>query len=298
MGRYIEVMMQSESSAMKVSVVAVWGALCCLFIASPVSAQIVRPVDQLDGVGIVEHLNESLPLDLKFVDETGHSVRLGQLFDGTRPVVLSLNYSNCPMLCGMKLRGMMDALSGMPLEPGHDYRIVSVSIDPLETPARARLSRQGYLREFGRGNGEGWHFLTGREPEIRALADGVGFQYRYVPERREYAHAACFLVCTPDGRISRYLYGVQFDRKTVKLSLVEAAQGKIGTTLDRVLLFCFHYDANSGSYAPAAVNLMKFGGATTIFAIAAFIIPWRRKTRVLPLSGESQISRPVSECPP
>jgi protein SCO1/2 len=265
--------------------------------SAPLNAQIVRPIEQLEGVGIVEHLDESIPLVLNFTDDNGKLIHLQQLFDGTHPVVLSLNYSSCPMLCGMKLRGMLEALSGMSLEAGRDYHIVSVSIDPLETPMQARLAKQGYVRQFGKGSDNGWHFLTGRESQIRALADAVGFQYRYIPERREYAHAAAFMICTPDGRLSRYLYGVQFDKKTVQLSLVEAAQGKIGTTLDQVLLFCFHYDANSGNYAPAAVNLMKFGGATTVLAVLAFVIPWRRKTRLSRVSVESQTSLPVSELP-
>lgn len=255
-----------------VLVTMMWAGL-----AVPACAQIVRPVSQLKGVNVVEHLDDQLPLDLKFVDDRGRSVQLRSVFDGLQPVVLTLNYTNCPMLCGLKLRGMIDALSSMSLEPGRDYRIVSVSIDPLESPMQARLAKQGYLREFGRGKGDGWTFLTGRETEIRALAAAVGFGYRYVPERREYAHAAVFMVCTPDGRISRYLYGVKFEPKTVQLSLVEAAQGRIGSTFDQVLLFCFHYDPNSGNYAPAAVGLMKTGAAATILAVALFFLPWKRK---------------------
>jgi len=246
--------------------------------ARPLFAQILRPVAELDGVNVVEHLDEQIPLDLKFVDDRGKPIQLQTLFDGVQPVVLSLNYTNCPMLCGLKLRGMVEALADMSLESGRDYRVVSVSIDPLESPMQARLAKQGYLREFGRGNGDGWTFLTGRDPQIRALANAVGFEYRYIPERREYAHAAVFMICTPDGRISRYLYGVRFESKTVQLSLVEAANGRIGTTLDKVLLFCFHYDASSGNYAPAAVSLMKIGGVVTMIAVAVFLLPWMRKS--------------------
>ena len=260
----------------------------------PVFAQILRPVAGLDGVNIVEHLNEQIPLDLKFVDDRGKPIQLQTLFDGVQPVVLSLNYTNCPMLCGMKLRGMVDALADMSLEPGRDYRVVSVSIDPLESAMQARLAKQGYLREFGRGNGDGWNFLTGREPQIRALANAVGFEYRYIPERREYAHAAVFMICTPDGRISRYLYGVRFEPKTVQLSLVEASKGQIGTTLDQVLLFCFHYDANSGNYAPAAVRLMKIGAVATMIAVGVFFLPWRRKSAGF-VGGGPAASRNVSE---
>lgn len=259
-----------------------------VLLARHVQAQIVRPVSELEDVKIVEHLDERLPLDLSFVDDRGRSIHLRDLFDGAQPVILSLNYSNCPMLCGLQLRGMVDALSSVSLDPGKDFRIVSVSIDPLETPVRARLAKQNYVRDYGRGNGDGWHFLTGKEAQIRQLAEAVGFQYKYVPERREYAHAAVFMVCTPDGRLSRYIYGVRFEPKTVQLSLVEAGEGRIGSTMDRVLLFCFHYDANSGSYAPTAVNLMKFGGFVTVFAVALFLLPWRRM-----FSRTSDLPKPV-----
>lgn len=275
-----------------------WLGYCLVLVisnATELQAQILRPVSQLDGVNVVEHLDAALPPDLSFVDDRGKSVRLGQLFDGARPVILSLNYSNCPMLCGLKLRGMIDALAETSLEPGRDYQIVSVSIDPLETPIQARQTKQKYLREFGRGNGDGWTFLTGRESQIRALADTVGFQYKYVTERREYAHAACFMVCTPDGRVSRYLYGVRFEPKTVQLSLVEASQGRIGTTLDQVLLFCFHYDATAGAYAPTAVGLMKVGAAATVLLVAAFLLPWRRRAGVTATAAATASGPSVSE---
>jgi len=241
----------------------------------PLCAQVVRPVKQLDGVNVTEHLDAPLPLDLRFLDDHGKPVRLGKYFDGKRPVVLSLNYATCPMLCGLQLNGMVDALAGVNLEPGRDYEIVCVSIDPLETPLQARSAKQSYVRSFGRGTELGWSFLTGKAADIRLLADAVGFEYRYLPERREYAHAAVFMIATPDGRLSRYLYGVRFEPKTVQLSLVEAAEGRIGTTLDRILLFCFHYDAMAGSYAPTAVGLMKVGGAVTVLGVLAFLIPWR-----------------------
>lgn len=261
----------------------------------PSIAQVVRSVSELEGVKVVEHLDERLPLDLSFVDDRGRPIHLRDLFDNAQPVILSLNYSNCPMLCGLQLRGMVDALTGVSLDPGKDFRIVSVSIDPLETPIRARLAKQNYVRDYGRGNGDGWHFLTGKETQIRALADAVGFEYKYVPERREYAHAAVFMICTPDGRLSRYIYGVRFEPKTVQLSLVEAGEGRIGSTMDRVLLFCFHYDANSGSYAPAAVNMMKFGGMLTVLAVVLFLLPWRRMFLRTTVSPKPVWSEPVSE---
>jgi len=264
-------------------------ALTGLVEIDPAFAQIVRPVTELEGVGVDEHLDQRLPADLKFTDDRGRPVRLGQIFDGVQPVILSLNYTNCPMLCGLKLRGMVAALAEMSLDAGRDFRVVSVSIDPLESPVQARLAKQNYLREYGRGNGDGWTFLTGQDSQIRALASAVGFQYRYVPERREYAHAAVFMICTPDGRVSRYLYGVRFEPKTVELSLVEASRGQIGSTLDRVLLFCFHYDAATGNYAPAAINLMKAGGAVTVLAVLMSLLPWRRFLPIRPSAT------PVSE---
>lgn len=274
---------------MRRAVLILLTALTGLGVADPAFAQIVRPVTELEGVGVDEHLDQPLPADLKFTEDRGRPVRLGEVFDGVQPVILSLNYTNCPMLCGLKLRGMVAALAEMSLEAGRDFRVVSVSIDPLESPMQARLSKQNYLREYGRGNGDGWTFLTGQESQIRALAEAVGFQYRYVPERREYAHAAVFMICTPDGRVSRYLYGIRFEPKTVELSLVEASRGQIGSTLDRVLLFCFHYDAATGNYAPAAINLMKAGGAVTVLAVLVFLLPWRRFLSIRPSAT------PVSE---
>lgn len=270
----------------------------------PLCAQIVRPVKQLEGVNVTEHLDSPLPLDLPFVDDRGRPVRLRQFFDGKRPVVLSLNYATCPMLCGLQLNGMVESLRDVQLEPGRDYEIVCVSIDPLETPMQARAAKQGYMRAFGRGTEQGWSFLTGKAADIRTLAEAVGFEYRYVAERREYAHAAVFMIATPDGRLSRYLYGVRFEPKTVQLSLVEAAEGRIGTTLDRILLFCFHYDAMAGSYAPTAVSLMKVGGAATVLGILVFLLPWRSGWRKLSgagsgplLTSQAQSASPVTEPP-
>lgn len=269
---------------------AVWRRFAGLLIASiglllmtsnPVAGQVVDDVDQLEGVGIEEKLESELPLDLQFTDSSGKQIRLSDLFESQQPILLSLNYSDCPMLCRLQLNGLVDGLRDMKLEPGRDFQVVSVSIDPAETPVRARQTKQNYLRAYGRpGTASGWHFLCGKHAEINALADAVGFRFKYMPERKEYAHAAVTIVVTPEGQVSRYLYGVMYPPQTLRLALVEAGEGKIGTTIDRVLLFCFHYDATTGRYAPVARNLMKLGASVTLIGMAAGFLPfWFRRQR-------------------
>ncbi|QDU41176.1 hypothetical protein Mal4_55410 [Maioricimonas rarisocia] len=266
-------------------------AAACLLGVRSLPAQVAKPIGALEGVGVEEHLNAVLPLDAQFTNDTGRDIRLQQLFDGERPVILSLNYSNCPMLCSLQLNGLIEVLQEVQLDVGDDFQFVSVSIDPLESTIRARETKQRYMKQYGRpGTGHGWHFLTGRKDAIDRVAESVGFGYEYVPERKEYAHAAVFMICTPDGRLSRYIYGVRFDPQTVRLSLVEAADGKIGTTLDQVLLYCFHYDSTAGSYAATAVSIMKVGGGATVFALLVGLAPWwirrRRSTSEDPSSPQ------------
>ncbi len=223
---------------------------------------------ELEGVGVTEHLNDQIPLDLKFVDSNGKKVKLKQYFDGRRPVVLTLNYSNCPMLCSLQLNGLYDSLKRMDWDMGDKYEMITLCIDPLETPERARMTKQKYLKLYRRaGAAEGYHCLTGREENIKKAADAVGFHYKYSAKQRQYLHAAVTIILTPDGRVSRYLYGIEYDPQTLRLSLLEAADGKIGTTMDRFLLFCFHYDAESGRYGPAAFRLMQLGGGLTLVVL-------------------------------
>ena len=257
-------------------------------LVSPTQAQVKRNVNELEGVEVVEHPDAELPLDAKFKDDGGKDIKLGDYFQSGRPAILSLNYSNCPMLCSLQLNGLVEVLQEIDLLPGEDFEIVSVSIDPLESPIRARQTKQQYMKRYGKsGTGGGWHFLTGQESEIARLADAVGFHYRYIPERKEYAHAAVFMICTPEGHVSRYLYGVTFDPQTMRLSLVEAAAGKIGTPMDQVLLFCFQYDAAAGSYGPTAVGLMKVGGAITVFLLAIVLVPtWVRRRKRQPAAKD------------
>jgi len=248
---------------------------------SSAQAQVVDDVEQLDGVGVEEKLEALLPLDVKFDNSDGRTIRLGDLFQSAKPVLLSLNYSDCPMLCRLQLNGLVDGMRDMKLEPGQHFRVVSVSIDPAETPIRARQTKIRYMQAYGRSAAaDGWHFLCGKKSSIDLLANAVGFQFKYLPERREYAHAAVTIAITPEGKISRYLYGVVYPPETLRLALVEAGEGKVGTTLDRVLLFCFHYDAATGRYAPIARRIMSLGAGLTVITMAIGLVPvWLRRRR-------------------
>ena len=234
----------------------------------------------LEGVGITEHLGDQIPLDLKFVDENGQPVTLARYFDGARPVILNLGYMSCPMLCGLVANGMVDAMTGMDQTAGEEYRVLSLSIDHTETATLAKVKRQGYLQQYDRPAGsQGWHWLTGGEDQILALTDAVGFGFRWNDQRREYAHAAVLIVMSPDGQVMRYLYGIQWEPRTVELSLIEAADGKTGSSLDKFQLFCFQYDAESGRYSPVARNIMKAGGLVTMVVIGGVILGLRRRER-------------------
>jgi protein SCO1 len=249
-------------------------------------AQLAEQVPEvLEDVGVTEHLNAKLPLDLEFRDEEGNWVELGSFFDGERPVILTLNYYRCPMLCGLMLNGVVDGLEAMAWTPGEEFEIVTISINPLETPELAQAKKQNYLNRLDRpGVAQGWHFMTGRELEIKRLAETVGFSYTYDPVSQEYAHAAAIFVCTPDGRVSRYLYGIEYPAKRLKLSLLEAAEGTIGSTLDQLILYCYHYDPTNRRYTPVAMNIMRVGGGATASILAVvlgmfFFREWRRKKR-------------------
>ncbi|MBN1855266.1 MAG: SCO family protein [Pirellulales bacterium] len=256
-----------------------------------VFAQRTEPLpEELKGVGVTEHLGELIPLDLEFTDSGGKPAALRQFFDGRRPVVLTLNYSNCPMLCSLQLNGLFDALRRMPWEIGDKFQMVTVSFDPLETPERARMTKEKYLKIYQRtGAAEGWHFLVGREENVKKLADALGFRYRYSESAKQYLHVAVTFILTPEGRISRYLYGVEYDPQTVRLSLLEAADGKIGSTADQVLLFCFHYDAEKGRYGPSAFRLMQLGGGLMVLIVAGsiWILRRREKAKKLKVPVES-----------
>jgi protein SCO1/2 len=186
----------------------------------------------------------------------------------------------CPMLCGLVANGMIEAMRGMDDTAGEEYRVLSVSIDHTETATLAKAKKQGYLKQYERpAAAQGWHWLTGREDQIRALTDAVGFGFRWNDARKEYAHAAVLVILSPEGKVMRYLYGVIFDPRTLELSLIEAADGKTGSSLDKFLLFCFQYDAESGNYSPVARNIMKAGGAVTVLVVGGMILGFRWRER-------------------
>ncbi|MBZ0267669.1 SCO family protein [bacterium] len=247
-------------------------ALLCLS-GAPARAQLLEDTPKgLQGVGIQEHLDESLPLDLTFRDERGETVALGGYFRPGKPVALCFVYFDCPMLCNVFLDGFTASLRDLGWTPGQEFEIVTVSIDPEDTPADAVKRRALYLDRLGLPEAEaGWHFLTGTQESITALTEAVGFHYRLDPETGEFHHTTALFLATPQGRLSRYLYGVVFDPRTLRLSLVEASDGKIGTTTDQVLLFCFAYDHTEGRYGPAAMNLMRAAGAVVVVLLGAFI---------------------------
>lgn len=235
-----------------------------------------QPVE-LEGVGVDEHLDTQLPLDAPFRDEKGRIVRLREYFKSGVPVILSLNYSNCPMLCSTQLNGLVDGLREIEWTSGKEFQVVSISIDPNEQPSRALETRQKYLKLYRRSL-NGWNFLVGGQASIKQVTEAVGFRYKYLPSQQEYSHPAVAVLCTPDGRISRYLYGVRFPEQTLRLSLVEASEGKIGTTGDQLLLFCFHYDPKTGTYAPRAARITMTVGclASVIVLAGGLAMLWSR----------------------
>ncbi len=223
----------------------------------------VRP-ELLKEVGIDQKLNDSIPLNLTFRDEHGNPVELAQYF-GSKPMILSLVYYNCPMLCTQVLNGLDRSLQLIPMEIGKDFNVVTVSIDPTERPVLAEAKQVMYAGMYGRpGAVQGWHFLTGDEPQIKQLADSVGFRYAYDPDSKQYAHASAIMLLTPEGKISRYFYGITYPARDLRLGLDEASEGKIGSPVDQVLLFCYHYDPHTGKYGLIVSRVIQISGFLTI----------------------------------
>lgn len=247
---------------------------------------------RLEGVDVVEHLNVELPKATEFRDETGKPVKLGDYFDGKVPVIVTLNYSNCPMLCSLVLNALATGLKDVKWTAGKEFRIVTISIDPNEKPETAARTKERYASFYGRPEArEGWHVLTGSEASIHAVADAVGFRYGYNEKRKEYVHPAAIAIATPDGRIGRYLYGIVYAPKTLNLSLVEVSEGKIGSSVDRLILYCFHYDSSEGRYAPVAVNIMRLGGGLTAISLFSFVgLMWLGELRKRRKAAESSAS--------
>ena len=234
----------------------------------------------LKDVRVDQKLNDIVPADIPFVDESGKNVMIGDYF-GKRPVVLALVYYECPMLCTLVLNGLTGSLETINFDAGQQFDVVAVSFDPGETPSLAAAKKDLYLKRYGRpASRDGFHFLTGREESITRLTDAVGFRYQYDASIDQFAHPAAITILTPDRHVSRYLYGIEFAPRDLRLALVEAADGKIGSIADQALLFCYHYDPITGKYGFAVMSLVRLGGILTVGAFLAFVWASRRRESV------------------
>jgi len=231
---------------------------------------------RLENVGVEQHLDAQVPPELIFRDDTGKPVKLGDYF-GRKPLILNLVYYNCTMLCGEALAGLSSAMRLVKFDVGNEFEVVTISFDPRETAEMAAAKKKDYVGRYGRANAAaGWHFLTGQPESINALTKAVGFQYQYDEKTVQYAHATAIMVLTPQGHISRYFYGVDFPPKDLRMGLVEASQGKIGNAVDAVLLYCFHYNPETGKYGAMVANILRLAAAATILLLGGLLfILWR-----------------------
>jgi protein SCO1/2 len=240
----------------------------------------------LQEIGFDQNLGATLPLDLAFKDEAGRDVRLGDYF-GRKPVVLSLVYYECPMLCTISLNGLAAALEVLSFVPGQEFEVVTVSFDPREGPVLAAAKKKAYMARYKRPEAHaGWHFLTGPKESVERLTKAVGFRYVWDDQTKQFAHPAGILVATPEGRISHYLFGVEYSPKDLRLALVDAAGGGIGNAVDQVLLYCYQYDPKSGRYSASILNVVRIGGIVTVVALGAFILTASRRRRARPGPGD------------
>jgi protein SCO1/2 len=235
----------------------------------------------LENVEFAQRLNEPLPLDLAFVDEDGRQVRLGDYFS-RKPVVLAFVYYECPMLCSQVLNGVTSALAALDEAVGRDFEVVAVSFDPRDTPIAAAAKKKSYVDRYNRlGSERGFHFLTGSEASVKALTAAAGFKYAWDEETQQFAHASGFVVATPQGTLSRYFFGIEYAPRDVKFALVESSAGRVGSVVDQVLLYCYHYDPKTGSYSFVALKAVQLGGALTLLALGGFVfVAIRREHRV------------------
>ena len=231
----------------------------------------------LKNVGIDQRLNEQVPLDAVFKDEQGQEVRLGQFFKG-KPVVLSLVYYSCPMLCTQVLNGQLGAFRNVSFNIGEQFEVVTVSFDARETPQLASAKKQTYIKGYNRPSGEaGWHFLTGDEVNITRLTEAVGFRFAWDEQTKQFAHASGIMLLTPDGKLARYFYGIDYPPKDLRMALVEASQNKIGTPVDALMLYCYHYDPATGKYGVVVMNVLRLAGIVTVILIVGMILVLRKR---------------------
>jgi protein SCO1 len=251
----------------------------------------------LAGVGIQQKLDSQLPLHLKFRDEYGQEVTLGKYFESKKPVLLAPVYYRCPMLCTQIMSGLEGALRAVTFNPGQDFEIVAFSFDPKDSPETALAKKDMYMKRYRRPDTKnGWHFLTGDEESIKALTAAIGYGYKYDPKTDQYAHASGVMIATPQGRLSKYFYGVEYSPRDLRLGLVEASENKIGNPVDALLLFCFHYDPATGKYGAVAMNMIRFAGAAFTLIGGTFLLimfrrDFRRDRKALAAATEDRIVR-------
>jgi len=259
------------------------GLLSVLFFAEISAAQLNRGKPAvLDSVGVDEKLGQQVPLDVTFSNSDGKQITIGEILEDGKPVLINPLYYECPMLCGLVLEGVFKVVNELAWSPGNEYTIISFSIDPEEKPGLAMKNKSRYISGLGRPGAEnGWYFLTGTEENIKKLTNALGFRYTRDERTGEYIHAAAIGFLSPDGMISRYLYGIEFQEFSLRNALYEAADGKIGSAVDRVVLYCFTYDPDSNSYVPVAINIMKIGGLATLIFLGIFLgLFWSREKKL------------------
>jgi protein SCO1/2 len=238
---------------------------------------------QFKAVTFAQRLNERLPLDATFRDERGQTVRLGDYF-GDKPIVLAFVYYQCPMLCSQTLNGISSALKALPFTPGDEFDIVIVSFDPRDTPETAAAKKQAHLQHWSsQATTAGWHFLTGDEATIRQVTSAAGFTYQWDEKSGQYAHVSGLLTLTPDGRLSRYFYGVEYSPRELRMALVESGEGRVGSPVEELLLYCFQYDPTSGRYGVVVMNVVRLGGLLTVALMAGFVLVMRRRDARAPV---------------
>ncbi|MGB8979035.1 MAG: SCO family protein [Terriglobales bacterium] len=250
--------------------------------AQPMSRGILSPPANvrppgLQHVGIQQNLNEQIPADLAFTDESGHSVRLGDYF-GKKPLILNLVYFTCPMLCGEELNGLESALRVLKFDVGNQFDVITVSFDPRDTPAAANNKKAEILKRYKRSGAEqGWHFLVGNQDSIDRIAKASGFEFEYDKQTQQFAHSTAIMVLTPQGKIAQYYYGIDYPPNDLRLALVDASQEKIGNVVDEILLYCYHYDPAKGKYSATIARILRLAGVATILCLGMlFIVLLRR----------------------
>ena len=233
-------------------------------------------------IDVIENLGKYVPLDAEFIDEDGKVVKLASFFESEIPTVLTLNYFECPMLCTLVLNGLAESLKNLTLNAGEDFQVITIDINPNEKTLFANQKKKNYVNGFGLQNiKDDWHFLTGDQVNIKKVADSIGYIYYYDNQRDEYMHPAAITLLSPEGKISRYLYGIEYPTKDLKLGLLEASEGKIGSTLDKIILYCYHYDPYKNTYTIFATNIMRLGGIFTIIFLGIMLVGYWKKDKNL-----------------